>query len=303
MSYTLGYQTNDISMNGILTVSDGEVVISNGSISNVQNLQLENLEINDLTVDNSLTVPSITCNEAEIGEITNTKITSDEGAFNKIKVDTLEALTFQIDNLELEILNLKKSLINRFVNYSTASTHLQASFIRGNKATFRSLNLIPVGTLQFGLVNNFTYPEWVPVDGRYLSSVEFKDLYEAIGTTYGSTVNIGNGVLYFRLPNAQGCFLRPWVGENIALWNGEEAPNKPPEDKNQNDTIRSHSHGVPIQYNEDFDQFTSASVGGQNALVNITKESGSLDYTAMSNSTGRIETTPKYLGAWLFIKS
>ena len=54
---------------------------------------------------------------------------------------------------------------------------------------------------------------WLVADGRAVSRSQYVDLFNAIGTTFGS----GNGTSTFNLPNVQGAVVRGWNGSSTGV--------------------------------------------------------------------------------------
>lgn len=84
--------------------------------------------------------------------------------------------------------------------------------VQKNKKQSRGLQLIAGGTLwadcPIGTINAFggtTAPEgWLICQGQALSRTEYKDLFDVIGTNFGS----GDGSTTFNVPDLRGEFLR-----------------------------------------------------------------------------------------------
>ena len=79
-----------------------------------------------------------------------------------------------------------------------------------------------IGTLPAGMVMYFanaTVPQgWFVCDGSAKSRTTYVDLFNAIGTIYGT----GNGSTTFNIPDFRGQFLRGWAGatSTVATFNG-----------------------------------------------------------------------------------
>lgn len=100
------------SLNGIIELTDGEVVISGGNITNVNNLQLQNLEITDLVVDNSTTTPLLhTTNILSENGIINMGSINDNiniygsniSLIGNVSIIESQTVTFVDNNLELNV--------------------------------------------------------------------------------------------------------------------------------------------------------------------------------------------------------
>lgn len=255
----------------------------------------------------NITVPSMNLANSTITDLTNTNITSDVGNFNKIKVNTLEALNFQIDALSLEVLKLKKTLTNRTVAYTSVNQHT-----RSNYGYFNHFNLMPTGTIIHNYSPQFCeYPHWISCNGQELNVKKFKNLYSIIGNTYGYRKDALTGDEYFTIFNANGLFLRSCTGDNY-YWDGTVSRNTLPTEGPQKDNMRSHTHQTTMLYNEAF--VNNVLLGGTKSMLsNIqTNTSGSMNqtqtsttYTDNKNKVGVAtdETYPMYIGAFVFIKS
>ena len=117
------------------------------------------------------------------------------------------------------------------------------------------LNLhVPVGTIMAyggdttdsGIINQLKEQGWLPCNGVAVSREEYKDLYNIIGTAFGSNSNTT-----FQVPDMRGLYLRgvdqgqkrdPDAGSRLA-----SAPNGNIGDKvgsMQEDQLKAHKHGV-----------------------------------------------------------
>ena len=75
---------------------------------------------------------------------------------------------------------------------------------------------------------------WLKANGQAVSRATYKDLFAAIGTTYGA----GDGVKTFNLPDLRGEFIRGW-DDSRGVDNGRAIGTK------QSDSIQSHNHYLP----------------------------------------------------------
>lgn len=83
-----------------------------------------------------------------------------------------------------------------------------------------------------GLQND--HGKWMLCNGRAVSREDYKDLYEAIGTTFGK----GNNITTFNLPDCRGVAVRG-VDNGRGLDNGRTLGSY------QADQMQSHTHGLP----------------------------------------------------------
>ncbi len=117
--------------------------------------------------------------------------------------------------------------------------------------------------------------DYIPCDGRALSSSEYPELFAAIGTAWGNgTTGIGsqNGNTDFNVPDSRGVFLRGWAnGESTdpdrnsrsaSAAGGATGDNV---GTSQGDAYRSHSHGSGSY---------SASNGGSHNHTGTTNDGG-----------------------------
>lgn len=103
----------------------------------------------------------------------------------------------------------------------------------------RAGNGVPAGSMMpFAGPLNRVPDDYIPCDGRALSSSEYPELFAAIGTAWGNgTTGIGsqNGNTDFNVPDSRGVFLRGW-DNGRGLDNGRSLASY------QADDNRSHSH-------------------------------------------------------------
>lgn len=93
-------------------------------------------------------------------------------------------------------------------------------------------NVPPSGMVSFYALS--TPPEgWLLCNGAAISRTVYSELFDAIGTVYGS----GNGTTTFNLPDLRGEFIRGWddargidSGRNIGTWQAMSYP--------------THTHGI-----------------------------------------------------------
>lgn len=104
-----------------------------------------------------------------------------------------------------------------------------------------------VQAVQAGEYRDFAMPNpkgrWLFCDGRSLSRTKYKELFEAIGTTYGK----GNGVNTFNIPDRRGLFAR-----TLDAGAGVDSEKNRALGSKQNDEVKAHSHS-----------YTSATASGR----------------------------------------
>jgi len=99
----------------------------------------------------------------------------------------------------------------------------------------RSIFGVPVGFISYYSADLSNLPDsWKLCDGSELSKIDFKDLYNVIGNTYGGS---GNN---FRLPDLRGYFIRNY--DNRASGNLDPDRNGSWNVAEQQDTFITHNH-------------------------------------------------------------
>lgn len=63
---------------------------------------------------------------------------------------------------------------------------------------------------------------WLECDGRALSKVDYSDLYDVIGVTYGN----GDGISTFNIPDMRGLFIRGWNHQRSDEWKDPDAEHR-----------------------------------------------------------------------------
>ena len=123
MSYLTG-ATNAQSLNGILTITDGVITISEGTISG-----LEEIDLNDLQVADTATIQNLVVNnqiDMTLGQIKNVSAPTDDGdAVNKQFVDT---------NFLNKVITISQSVASR-LTFNNATSSLALPIISFTNAT------------------------------------------------------------------------------------------------------------------------------------------------------------------------
>lgn len=121
-----GYSQNALSMNGVITISDGVLTIENGNITGISDLDCNNLQVNndaqvdhnlvvdnnivvhnDLQVDNQATINNLNCNTGNIGELFTNNINNT----NLISTSNIVSSSIQNSNtIETESLYVNNNL-------------------------------------------------------------------------------------------------------------------------------------------------------------------------------------------------
>lgn len=145
-----------------------------------------------------------------------------------------------------------------------------------------TLHFIPPGAVMYFAMN--TPPEgWLLCDGRAVSRTTYADLFEAIGTTFGS----GSGYSSFKLPELRGEFIRGWnSGRNVDSGRSFGSA--------QSDAFKSHRH---VTYTEGGQARTYSTYGA------VTGNSYRNTLTSYTNSVGGSETRPRNVALLPCIKT
>lgn len=137
---------------------------------------------------------------------------------------------------------------------------------------------------------------WLEANGQAIDRSNFKNLFDAIGTTFGA----GDGVTTFNIPDLRGEFVRGWD-------NGRGVDNNRNFGSNQNDDLKSHNHQIFVDFNGEnaYGQTTSLNVGG--ASITGAKRGGTYSYvngesTQLVSLTGGNETRPRNVAMLVCIK-
>lgn len=140
---------------------------------------------------------------------------------------------------------------------------------------------VPVGTVSY--FTSITPPAgWMECDGRILNAVEYPDLFNVIGTSFGAGTD-GE----FKLPDLRGEFLRGWDhGRGTDLGRGFGT--------HQEDELKSHDHR--IQYTE-----TSQAAGELAWGFDSGPGVQQIEYQ-QTTMTGGTETRPKNTSLLPFIR-
>jgi microcystin-dependent protein len=136
------------SLNGSIELTDGQIIISDGNIINVNNLSLENLEIKNLVVDETLNVPLANVKTLRVDNafIINGLINTIESSNANIdnlnlllgNIQTLTSMNVYVENANIEIL---KNTNGNITNLSSQNANMKYSNIEnGNIQNMISLN-------------------------------------------------------------------------------------------------------------------------------------------------------------------
>ena len=117
------------------------------------------------------------------------------------------------------------------INYNNSTSGLIATQVQAAIDEIISRSYIPAGAIQYFAMS--TPPSgWLVADGSAISrTINYANLYNAIGTTYG----VGDGSTTFNLPDLRGQFIRGFdagAGKDPARVFGTS----------QNDAMQRHSH-------------------------------------------------------------
>lgn len=145
-------------------------------------------------------------------------------------------------------------------------------------------NLLPIGTVS--MTAAATAPSgWLLCDGTAVSRTKYKELFDSIGTTYGT----GNGTTTFNLPNLKG---KIPVGYD-ATQTEFNALAKTGGDKNlqaHTHTIPNHQHGIRAEYGTNTN-LVSAPPGQYNQLTTNTGYGFVTNYTQADGGGGATSST------------
>lgn len=97
-----------------------------------------------------------------------------------------------------------------------------------NEITKLREELCPIGTIQAFAFNSIPYG-WLPCDGARVSIIEYHELYDVIGNTFGEIEENT-----FCIPNLQDQFIRGWCGDEKVRTFGSP----------QEDAFQGHGHTV-----------------------------------------------------------
>ena len=137
---------------------------------------------------------------------------------------------------------------------------------------------------------------WLEANGQVIDRSHFKNLFDAIGTTFGT----GDGVTTFNIPDLRGEFVRGWD-------NGRGVDNNRNFGSNQSDDLESHNHQLFVDFNgaDAYGQTTSLNVGGSS--ITGAKRGGTYSYINGSSDQliekiGGVETRPRNVAMLVCIK-
>lgn len=117
---------------------------------------------------------------------------------------------------------------------------------------------------------------WLVADGSAVSRTTYIDLFNAIGTTFGS----GNGTTTFNLPNIQGAVVRGWNGSGSGVDTGRAFGSM------QQPQNQQHTHGLTINtIPAHTHSFTTQGAGGH-THTHTMGGNGGHSHTASTGSAG-----------------
>lgn len=117
---------------------------------------------------------------------------------------------------------------------------------------------------------------WLVADGSAVSRTTYVDLFNAIGTTFGS----GNGTTTFNLPNIQGAVVRGWNGSGSGVDTGRAFGSM------QQPQNQQHTHGLTINtIPAHTHSFTTQGAGGH-THTHTMGANGGHSHTASTGSAG-----------------
>ena len=146
---------------------------------------------------------------------------------------------------------------------------------------------LPPGMVMY-FANSTAPGGWLQCNGAAVSRVTYEDLFDAIGTVYGS----GDGVTTFNLPDLRGEFIRAWdAGRGVDPGRAIGSA--------QNDQMQAHQHGGSVIIST----AGNSSAGGATYLA-ITGSGAMGDPTTSTGGTPRIgsETRPRNVAMMACIK-
>jgi len=227
-----------------------------------------------------------------------------------VKTIKIEMPTFQIDKLEYadsKTLTINYNNDNLVKEYSfDGSTWEEAKTIQTldfitegsviarvtdgvNYVTSNVYNVIKIDESLLGEIiiyaGNKELENYLPCDGRAISREEYSELFEIIGTTYGS----GNGSTTFNLPNITD---RKVIGSSNAVPLGTTGGSN----TSKLTSMPAHTHNIPVLSG------TAASAGAhQHNIDSASANAGTITLAINSNSVSNIWT--KYSDKKGFAKS
>ena len=119
---------------------------------------------------------------------------------------------------------------------------------------------------------------WLKANGQAVSRATYKDLFAAIGTTYGA----GDGVKTFNLPDLRGEFIRGWD-------DGRGIDNQRIAGSSQSDAVQSHNHFLPTGTGE-----AHPNPDKRYAIPDETFTNTTVNYNSTSGTTNTTYPNPDY---------
>lgn len=174
-----------------------------------------------------------------VGSVTPSKFAAiDYSKDSKLKVEVKVGGTYSLLS-ETELLSVPYAKMS---DKSSAATTAESATTAG----YASTSGFPAGMIMaFGGPVGSIPTGWVLCDGRTLKRDQYSDLWNAIGTTWGT----GDGATTFNVPDLLGMFLRGWSNgstndpDRATRWSAHGSNSGDQVGSYQSDGIRSHDHG------------------------------------------------------------
>jgi len=183
-----------------------------------------------------------------------------------IKVQGTEIIT---DSLRIE---------NVDINYDNSVSGLLSNDFQGAIDELTGIDATPIGTIQYFAKNSAPFG-WLKANGAEVSRTTYIDLFNQIGTTFGS----GDGSTTFNLPDIRGETIRVW-DDGRGVDSGRNFGSI------QGDAFSSHTHGV--SHNADR-WWGNRGTRDWNGSRNTSNGIGHKNTSVNTNSTGGDETRPR----------
>ena len=153
---------------------------------------------------------------------------------------------------------------------------------------------LPPGMVMY-FANSTAPGGWLECNGAAVSRLTYADLFDAIGTVYGS----GDGASTFNLPDLRGQFVRGW-NNNASVDPGRAIGSS------QASQMQEHSHISGLAATGTIGQFYDSSNTGLPAQVTVgpgsTPTSASPNTSSVGGSSNSSETRPRNVAMMACIK-
>ena len=197
MSFLAGLPVNNQSLNGIISITDGsDLVIENGNITNVNNLQLQNLEIDDLVVDVSASTPLLK----------TSNILSENGLLN---IGTI--------NDEIQIIGNNIKFIGNVTSYESANVIIADHSIDLNATGYGNLTLENAGINILGDANSVVSSLLTDNNGDWFFTSPNNKV--TIGNLEVSSLNVLNPTSYDNFQSANITATNKFITQGRAFLN------------------------------------------------------------------------------------